>query len=96
MTCIISEDRIDWEADLAATRAQITAINATLANASALSGTSEYSFDSGTGRQSEKFSSPQELIQTLHLLIARRELLKRKLRGTDIVRSQVRRDRGIF
>lgn len=96
MLCILSEDKTDWTADLAATRAQIAAINATLANDSALAGTSEYTFDSGTGRQTEKFNSPQELITTLHRLINRRELLKRMLRGTNIITSQTRRSRGIY
>jgi hypothetical protein len=91
MPCITSENKADWTADLVSVRAQITAINLTLAGSSALSGVSEYTFDSGTGRQTEKFNSPQELIKTLELLIARREYLKRKLNGTDILISATRR-----
>lgn len=91
MTCIRSEDYDDWTADLAACRAQIIAINATLADNTVLSGTKEYTFNSGTGNQTEKFNSPQDLINTLSILMARRDRLKRLLRGTGVLRSQTRR-----
>lgn len=97
MTCISSTDRDDWQADLESTRAQIAAINSFLASDQGLAGgVSEFVFDSGTGRQSTKFNSPQEMIEALHRLVARRELLKRKLGGRDIMRTQTRRANGIF
>ncbi|RKY08360.1 MAG: hypothetical protein DRP56_04245 [Planctomycetota bacterium] len=91
MSCIRTEDHTDWTADLVAVRAQITAINAALADDTVLSGTREYSFDSGTGIQREKFSSPQDLIQTLSTLLARRDRLKRLLRGNGLLRGAMRR-----
>ena len=94
MTCITSEDRTDWEADLAATRAQITAITAAIISGPIIEGIVRIDFDSGTGRQTEVFKSPQEMFSALENLKATRERLKRKLRGTDIIRSQTRRDRG--
>ena len=91
MPCIRTEDKSDWTVDLAAVRAQISAINAVLSSDTVLSGTQEYSFDSGTGTQREKFSSPQDLISTLSILYARRDRLKRLLRGNGILRGAMRR-----
>jgi len=97
MTCILSEDQADWQADLDATRAQITAINASLASGMpAINGIIEITFDSGTGRTTERYASPQSMISSLHELINYRELLKRKLRGTAVVRGQTRRDANVW
>jgi len=92
MPCIRTEDKSDWTADLAAVRAQIAAINTVLSSDTVLSGTKEYSFDSGTGIQREKFTDPAELInKVLPALYARRDRLKRLLRGNGILRGAMRR-----
>ena len=91
MPCIRTDDKTDWTADLVAVRAQISAITTVLADDTVLSGTSEYSFDSGTGTQREKFRSPQDLLSQLSILYARRERLKKLLRGNGILRGAMRR-----
>lgn len=90
MTCITSQQKTDLQGDLAATIAQIDAIDATLSN-SVLIKTKEYSFDSGTGRQQEKFNTPMELINLRRSLVATRDLLRRKLNGTNVISQKTRR-----
>lgn len=90
MSYINTENKENWEADLASTKAQIIAIDVALAGA-AIGGILSYSFDSGTGRQSETFNSPLELIKVRKSLSATRDLLIRKLNGTAIVRMQYSR-----
>jgi hypothetical protein len=92
MPTIRTDDYTDWTADLEAVRNQITAVNAVLADDTVLSGTKEYSFDSGTGIQREKFTDPAELInKVLPSLYARRDRLKRLLRGNGLLRGAMRR-----
>ncbi len=90
MSYITTENQAKWTADLAAIISQIAAIDAAMLTA-ATGGTKSYSFDSGTGRQQEAFSSPLELISARQKLAATRDLLQRKLNGTAIVREQFRR-----
>lgn len=90
MTVLTSDQRTDYENDLAAVLAHITAIDSALTNFG-LSGTKSYNFDSGTGRQQEQFSSPQELLDTRKRLIAERDLLRRILDGSSILTQKMRR-----
>lgn len=94
MTCITSEDRTTWQEDLDDTVALITAIRSAIRTSPLISGIQRIDFDSGTGRQTEVFRSPQEMFASLENLKATRDRLTRKLRGTDIIRSQTRRARG--
>ncbi len=90
MAQITSDRETDLEGDLAAVLAHIIAIDAALATA-ATSGTKQYSFDSGTGRQQETFNSPLELIGTRRNLVANRDYLRRALIGRTIMTQQLRR-----
>jgi len=90
MTCITQERKTDLESDLAATLANIAALDASIASFS-LSGTKSYSFDSGTGRAQEVFINPMEAIKTRKVLISYRDYLRRALNGTSIIRQQARR-----
>ena len=90
MSFITSENLTDWTADLAAINAQIAALDAATLDAVAR-GTRSYNFDAGKGRQQETFESPLLMIKSRANLTATRELLKRKLNGTAISRSQLRR-----
>lgn len=97
MTCINSEDLTRWQADLAATEAQIAAIDiAILSGPLNSNGVKEYTFDSGTGRQTEKFNSPQELFTLRKTLMNTRDLLVRKIRGTNLMTTSIRRSSGSF
>lgn len=89
MSYITTENKTDWTADLAAIVAQITALDVAILSAVA-KGTRSYIFDAGKGRQQETFESPLLMIKSRKDLTATRELLKRKLNGTAIVRSQTR------
>jgi len=96
MPYIRSEDKTEWTEDLEDVRSRITAIRASLASGSpAINGIVEITFDSGTGRTAERFT-PQALFNELKYLKSERELLKRKLRGTNIIRTQTRRDSGVI
>ena len=90
MSCITTENKAKWTADLAAIIAQLAAIDATMLTV-ATSGTRSYSFDSGTGRQQETFSSPLELFTLRRQLAATRDKLQRLLNGTAVSRMQLRR-----
>jgi len=90
MACITSQRKTDLESDLDAVLANITAIDAAIL-AFSLSGTKSYSFDSGTGRAQEVFNNPMEMIKVRSNLTATRDLLRRQLNGTSIMRQQARR-----
>jgi len=90
MSCITAERKSTLESDLVAIKLQITAIDTAMAGAS-LSGTKSYSFDSGTGRASEVFNSPMELIDSRRRLAATRDRIQRELDGQSLLRTQVRR-----
>lgn len=90
MACITTDRKTTVEADLVAIIAQIAAID-TAMTGPAVSGTRSYSWDSGTGRASEVFSSPLELFDTRRKLAATRDRLQRELGGQSFLRTQVRR-----
>lgn len=89
MSYITTQNQTDWTADLAAVNAQIAALDAATLEAVS-KGTRSYIFDAGKGRQQETFESPLLMIESRAKLTATRELLKRKLNGRAIVRSQHR------
>ena len=91
MSCITTENKTKWTADLARTIAIIDAIDAAFLAAADKATVSSYIFDSGTGRQSENFRSPLELIDALRRLEAKRDKLQRFLNGTAVTRMQLRR-----
>ena len=65
MAYITPQRKADVESDLAATLAFIAWLDSNITNASTTGrsvGTKRYDLDSGTGRQSETFNSPMELI----------------------------------
>lgn len=91
MSCITTENKTKWTADLARTILMIAAIDAAFLDAADKATVSSYSFDSGTGRQQESFRSPLELIDALRRLEAKRDKLQRFLNGTAVTRMQLRR-----
>lgn len=91
MGCITSERKTTVQADLVAVIAQIAAIDSAMSGGGVLSGTKKYDFDSGSGRTSELFSSPLEMITARQRLAATRDRLERELNGNSIIRIQVRR-----
>jgi len=90
MACRTSEELTDLQNDLIAVRAQITAIQAGIL-IGPVSGTISYIFDSGTGRQQEKFVSPIEASDALGKLMARRDRLVRALSGQSLTSLRLRR-----
>lgn len=90
MGCITQDRKTLVEAELVAIIAAIVAIDAGMAGP-ALSGTKRFDLDSGTGRASEVFSSPLELIAARQKLAATRDRLQRELDGRLLIRAQVRR-----
>lgn len=90
MSYINSTRKSDLESDLAAILAHIAAIDAAMATG-ATSGTISYSFDSGTGRQQEVFTSPLILVKTRAGLVATRDKIRRELAGRSIMTQQARR-----
>ena len=91
MGSLTTDQRSDYEADLVAVLAHITAIDTAISSGLESAATQEYSFDAGTGRQSEKFRSPMELIDRRNALTSRRDLLRRILDGRTIQHQQVGR-----
>lgn len=88
----LTTDQIsDYTADLARVIAYIALLNTAILSGLDSAATQEYSFDSGTGRQSEKFRSPLELMDRLNALEARRDLLRRILGYRVVYKQQVRR-----
>lgn len=91
MSYITSQRKADLESDLTATLLHIAAIDTAMTSAGSTAAVKSYSFDSGTGRQQETFTSFIELAKTRKSLAASRDLIRRLLGGTAIVRSQLRR-----
>lgn len=91
MTTITSDRYTDLQSDLTAVLAHITAIDTALASSGGISSTKEYSFDSGTGRQTEKFNSPLELIETRRGLVNERDRIRRILCGAGVMTQNTRR-----
>jgi len=91
MPYISSENKTDWTADLVAVRAQIAAIIAETTSGPLIAGIKRITFNAGTGEQTEIYNSPQEMFTALAELRKTRDLLKRKLNGTDILISATRR-----
>lgn len=90
MACRTAEELTDIQNDLAATLAQITALQAGIL-VGPVSGTISYIFDSGTGRQQERFISPIEASDALGRLMARRDRLRRQLSGQSLTSQRLRR-----
>ena len=90
MACRTTEELLDLQNDLTAVLLQITALEAGIL-AGPVSGTISYVFDSGTGRQQEKFVSPIEASDALGRLIARRNRLRRALSGQSLTSLRLRR-----
>lgn len=90
MAYITTERKAIVESDLAAVLAQIAAIQAAFLTYST-NGTDSYTFDSGTGRQTEKFTSPMEMIKVLNGLEAKRDRLYRELNGKLLLHQKLRR-----
>lgn len=89
MPCINSDRKTILESDLVDILADISAISAGIQSLS-LSGTSSYSWDSGTGRASETFTDPIKMISVRTELKAQRDLIQRQLNGTAVVRQVIR------
>ena len=94
MPCITTDQKTDLQGDLAAALAFIAWIDAGITAASSsgqFAGTRRYDFDSGTGRQSETFSSVGELITARRRESASRDRIRRELNGTSILAGKLRR-----
>ncbi len=90
MAYITSDRKAIVESDLASVLAQIAALQAAFL-AYSTNGTDSYTFDSGTGRQQEKFTSPMEMSKVLSSLEAKRDRLIRELGGKLLLHQQLRR-----
>lgn len=94
MAYITAERKADVESDLAAALAFIAWLDLNITDASSTgrsAGTRRYDFDSGTGRQSETFNSPIEMINSRKSEVATRDRLRRELGGQLIMTQQIRR-----
>lgn len=91
MGCLTTQQRTDYTADLARVVAYITLLNTAILSGLDSAATQRYDFDAGTGRQSEVFRSPMELMDRLNALESRRDLLRRLLGCRAIMHQQVRR-----
>lgn len=91
MSYITSQRKEDLESDLTSVLLQIIAIDTAMSEATEKAATISYSFDSGTGRQQEVLRDPLKIFELRKSLVARRDLIRRLLGGTAIVRSQLRR-----
>lgn len=85
-----ADELTDLQGDLTAVLAQIAALQAGIL-VGPVSGTISYIFDSGTGRQQEKFVSPIEASNALGALMARRDRLRRALSGQSLNSLRLRR-----
>jgi len=90
MACRTTDELTDLQNDLVVTLAQIVALSASIVKGP-MSGTVSYNFDSGTGRQQEKFSSPMEANNALGQLMARRDRIRRALSGQSLSSLRLRR-----
>lgn len=91
MGCLTTQQRTDYTSDLARTIAYIALLDDAILSGLDSAATQEYTFDSGTGRQQEKFRSPMELLDRMKSLEARRDLLRRLLGCRVITQQQTRR-----
>lgn len=90
MTCLTADQITDYQSDLDATIAQITAMQAAMVGAGS-NGTKRYDNDAGFGRQSETFHDPLIMIDALGKLMARRRLLRAILDGRSTLTLKLRR-----